>query len=878
MKKIILSILACAAVLIGCTPEEPVNPGDLDIDVVPSLLNFDGKTAGSAEIEVTAKAAWSVSVPEAAAEWLTVNPTSGGAGTVKVTVSVLVGGDAARSAEVVFKAGNDKKILSVNQEGGVVWGTVDNPYTCAKACEFCATLADKAKGPKEVYVKGIITKIVEPYGTQYGNATFFMSDDGTENSPQFEVYRALYFDNKKYDNTADKNISIGDQVVVYGMIMNYGGQAETSQNEAYLVSLEAGTLPVLSVSTKEITVAASDTQASFEVDVKNISGGWTVSTDAAWITDYTKSGTESGKVEIKFEANTAAERTAEFVVKAAGVADVTVKLTQLEYQENGTAEKPYTAAEALAVINALEDGAKTPAEVYVQGVISSIKEVSAQYGNATYNISATGADQDFITVFRGKYLEGAAFTDESQLAVGDVVVVKGQLQKYVKNGAMTPQVATGSALVSLDRPLNVAKALEEINKLNDGQTADEVVLLRGIVVGDNGIDTAYGNATFKLSDDGSDASAVTVFRAKSFDNEKFTTNDVFKKGDILIVKGQLQKYVKNGAMTPELCKGWLVAVQPGEGGSASESPELYLNEFDCKAKQLEIYNASDKEVDIAGWKLVKDGGAEDKDIFTIPASLEASKVPAKGYAVFTCKQSDAAKGPLFGLSGTKGFKIELKNGDTVVDVADNLTSITEIPDGKSWGRKTDGAAEFVLFDTPTIGAANGASAAASGITIDGDMSDWASISGAAGTGGYNASFKVASDDKNIYFYVKRTTERMSEIWGGACYHYYCFDTDNNPATGVELWGNGPYELLLVVYPYAGSASAPAFGIAAAGTAAPDTYKVDNAVIKGVVTDSGVETEVAIPRADILAMPSTPVNVYYWSNKGGSEKLEVTCTL
>jgi len=121
---------------------------------------------------------------------------------------------------------------------------------------------------------------------------------------------------------------------------------------------------------------------------------------------------------------------------------------------------------------------------------------------------------------------------------------------------------------------------------------------------------------------------------------------------------------------------------------------------------MEIYNSTDKEVDIAGWQFVKDDGKEEKDIYTIPASLEASKVPAKGYAVFTCKQSDVANGPLFGLSGTKGFKIELKKGDTVVDVADNLTTITRIPDGKSWGRETDGADKFVIFDTPTIGAAN----------------------------------------------------------------------------------------------------------------------------------------------------------------------------
>ena len=163
------------------------------------------------------------------------------------------------------------------------------------------------------------------------------------------------------------------------------------------------------------------------------------------------------------------------------------------------------------------------------------------------------------------------------------------------------------------------------------------------------------------------------------------------------------------------------------------------------------------------------------------------------------------------------------------------------------------------------------------ITIDGNMSDWASIEGATGEG-INAAFKVASDEDNLYFYVKRTTERMSELWGGAAYHYYTFDLDNNPETGEELWGNGPYDLLLVIYPYAGSADAPDFGIAASGTVVPSGYTVAHAVIKGVVTDSGVETEIAVPRADLPTIPTTPVTVYSWSNKGGGDKLEVTCTL
>ena len=59
------------------------------------------------------------------------------------------------------------------------------------------------------------------------------------------------------------------------------------------------------------------------------------------------------------------------------------------------------------------------------GIISSVKEVSPQYGNATYYISDDGKTDNQFYIFRGKYLEGADFTSADQIKVGDKVVVKG---------------------------------------------------------------------------------------------------------------------------------------------------------------------------------------------------------------------------------------------------------------------------------------------------------------------------------------------------------------------------------------------------------------------------------------------------------------------
>jgi hypothetical protein len=86
-----------------------------------------------------------------------------------------------------------------------------------------------------VYIKGKVATIREQYGTQYGNATFTISDDGTT-AGEFLVFRALYLNNVKY--TEGEVLHVGDEVVVCGKLCNYmGNTPETVTGEAYLFSL-----------------------------------------------------------------------------------------------------------------------------------------------------------------------------------------------------------------------------------------------------------------------------------------------------------------------------------------------------------------------------------------------------------------------------------------------------------------------------------------------------------------------------------------------------------------------------------------------------------------------------------------------------------------
>lgn len=164
---------------------------------------------------------------------------------------------------------------------------------------------------------------------------------------------------------------------------------------------------------------------------------------------------------------------------------------------------------------------------------------------------------------------------------------------------------------------------------------------------------------------------------------------------------------------------------------------------------------------------------------------------------------------------------------------------------------------------------------ASIITIDGDMSDWNEIEGASQDEKINAALKVVADDKYVYFYNMRTTERMSDLWAGNGYIYYAFELDGDPETGEILNENGPYDMIFFFFPFA---TEPNIEIAKNGGSAPAAVSLSNIIVNGAVSDAGIEVEARIPRADLLDIPETPVKVYAWSNKGGGDKLVVEVTL
>lgn len=125
-------------------------------------------------------------------------------------------------------------------------GSLEDPFNSVKANEVASALASGAESTESYYIKGKVVSIKEAYGEQYGNGSFYISDDGTT-AGQFLVYHALYLGNKKWVS-GQTQPKAGDDVIVYGKLTNYKGNTpETVQNKAYLYSLngqtEAGETP-----------------------------------------------------------------------------------------------------------------------------------------------------------------------------------------------------------------------------------------------------------------------------------------------------------------------------------------------------------------------------------------------------------------------------------------------------------------------------------------------------------------------------------------------------------------------------------------------------------------------------------------------------------
>ena len=372
-------------------------------------------------------------------------------------------------------------------------GVYADPFNCVAANAYIENGGDENA---EVYVKGIVYSIDEIDTSSFGNATYYISDDGTSKN-KLEIYRGLSKNGDKFKS--EEELKVGDEVIVCGKLVNFKGTFEMTQGSKIVY----------------------------------------------------RNGETYGQPTV-----------------------------QGDPKGNGTIDDPYNPVGANNFTNTLADNGKSENNVYIKGVISKVKECSAEHGNATFYITETGAtnEADFY-VYRCLGLGNKPVDSDTYVKVGDEVIICGKVTKYVSqygttletvqkeayiyslNGNVVPgegggndNPPTGEARGNgtIDTPYNPIGANNFTNTLADNGKSDKDIYIKGVISKVKECSASYGNATFYITESGStEETDFYVYRCLGLGNKPIDSDTYVKAGDEVIICGKVTKYVSQYGTTLE---------------------------------------------------------------------------------------------------------------------------------------------------------------------------------------------------------------------------------------------------------------------------------------------------------------------------------------
>lgn len=134
--------------------------------------------------------------------------------------------------------------------------------------------------------------------------------------------------------------------------------------------------------------------------------------------------------------------------------DVTVSAVFTEKGEvnDGSLERPYTAAEAIAVI----DSGTGLTGKYVKGIVKATPTFDARYNSLTYDIES---GKKTLNIYSGKDLGNVGFVGAEDLKAGDEVVVYGNLKLYKNNNKTTYELDKNNYLISINGETQIYRGL-----------------------------------------------------------------------------------------------------------------------------------------------------------------------------------------------------------------------------------------------------------------------------------------------------------------------------------------------------------------------------------------------------------------------------------
>ena len=255
------------------------------------------------------------------------------------------------------------------------WNIPAEAITVAEAREICAGLASGEKTTTKYYVMGYVKKLHSKHAdgvANFGNAQFYMEDvKGANSSDDFMAYQ-VYGPNGQKITDVDA-VLVGDFVIVYGPLTNYNGTYETTgQGSAHIWK---STNPLLNDG--GTTQEPEDPIDPSEFVIPDEAKDWNIPTEAI------------------------------------------------------------TVSQAREICAALESGATTGTKYYVMGYVKKLHSKHADgvanYGNAQFymeDVKGANSQNDFMA-YQVYGLNGEKITDPNVVAVGDFVIVYGELTNYM---------------------------------------------------------------------------------------------------------------------------------------------------------------------------------------------------------------------------------------------------------------------------------------------------------------------------------------------------------------------------------------------------------------------------------------------------------------
>ena len=270
------------------------------------------------------------------------------------------------------------------------------------------------------------------------------------------------------------------------------------------------------------------------------------------------------------------------------------------------------------------------------------------------------------------------------------------------NGGGTTTTYTGQGTV--DDPYTVADAN---NYIKAGVGLDQTVYVKGKISSVDSVSLNYGNAYYKISDDGTSTGQLIVYRGYAFGNQKFKAANEIKVGDNVVIVGKIGAFKG----TYEFMQGNYINTLNGKTYTPTTADDNAIDKPYNVAKAIQVIAAGAPTASVYV-----------KGIISVAPSYN-SKYGSLTYYISddgtTTNQMQIYSG--LGIGGAKFTSAnDLKVGQTVevygvikaynnnpeMDLNNTLISVSG--DGTSTGGETGGSAVPVSIDNTTVTMTNSA--------------------------------------------------------------------------------------------------------------------------------------------------------------------------